>query len=66
MESAFEKNKKDLHNISIIDPGCGCGIFLLSAVEYLLSISNNNIDYIIENNIYGIEIDKTLIIFIKG
>ena len=58
MESAFEKNKKDLHNISIIDPGCGCGIFLLSAVKYLLSMSNNNIDYIIENNIYGIEIDK--------
>lgn len=43
--------------ISIIDPGCGCGIFLISAAEYLHNRFNIGIDDIINNNIYGIELD---------
>ncbi len=40
----------------VIDPGCGCGIFLIAAAEMLLSITNKSIDSIIEENIYGIDI----------
>lgn len=44
--------------IAIIDPSCGCGIFLVSAVEYLKTKLNVSIDYIIDKYIYGIELDK--------
>ncbi len=43
-------------NIKIIDPGCGCGIFLISAIEYIHKKYNIDINTIIENNIYGIDI----------
>lgn len=43
-------------NIKIIDPGCGCGIFLISAIEYIHKEYNIDINTIIEDNIYGIDI----------
>lgn len=43
-------------SISIIDPGCGYGIFLIAAAEYILKVTDRSIDSIIENNIYGIDI----------
>lgn len=43
-------------NIKIIDPGCGCGIFLISAIEYIHNKFNVNVQEIIEKNIYGIDI----------
>lgn len=42
--------------IKIIDPGCGCGIFLISAIEFLHKKFNIKLKQIIENNIYGIDI----------
>ena len=43
-------------SIKIIDPGCGCGIFLISAIEYIHNKFNVDIQEIIEENIYGIDI----------
>jgi type I restriction-modification system DNA methylase subunit len=40
------------------DPGCGCGIFLIAAAEALLSVTSKSIDSIIEDNIFGIDIDE--------
>lgn len=55
--NATFSNKKDaIKTASIIDPGCGCGIFLITAAEFILKISNKSIDSIIEDNIYGIDI----------
>lgn len=45
-------------NLSIIDPGCGCGIFLVAAAEMISSRFNIGIETVINNNIYGIDIDK--------
>ena len=45
-------------DISIIDPGCGCGIFLVSAIEYLHAKFEVPIVDIINNNIYGIDLDE--------
>ncbi len=45
-------------NLSIIDPGCGCGIFLVSAAELLLQKTTFSINEIIEKHLFGIEIDK--------
>lgn len=44
-------------DLSIIDPSCGCGVFLVSAAEYLHCRFNVPIDDIIKNNIYGIELN---------
>lgn len=54
----FEGLSKYNENISIIDPGCGCGIFLITAAEMISSRFNIGIDTVINNNIYGIDIDK--------
>lgn len=45
-------------NISILDPGCGCGIFLVAAAEYLAKRFSVSIDQVIENNIFGLDIDS--------
>ncbi len=45
-------------DISILDPGCGGGIFLVSAAEYLHEKFDKDIDSIITNNIFGIELDE--------
>ena len=47
------------HNdIKIIDPGCGCGIFLISVIDYLKKSYNISIKDIINNHIYGIDINE--------
>lgn len=43
-------------DISIMDPSCGCGIFLISAAEFLFNRFSVSIDSIIHNNIHGIDI----------
>ena len=48
--------KKYSRDIKIVDPGCGCGIFLISAIEYLHDKFNVPYQEIIYNNIYGIDI----------
>lgn len=56
VKSALCDVTKYSKNIKIIDPACGCGIFLISAIEYLYNKFNIPIYEIIENNIYGIDI----------
>ena len=40
----------------IIDSGCGCGIFLIAAINVIKSKFNISIKKIIKNNIYGIDL----------
>ncbi len=54
----FEGLSEYNENLSIIDPGCGCGIFLITAAEMISSRFNIGIETVINNNIYGIDIDK--------
>ena len=55
---------KKILDKKIIDPACGDGIFLINIVETIIKESlkeNKNINeikQILENNVYGIEIDK--------
>lgn len=42
---------------TFIDPGCGGGIFLISAAEALMKHCQLDVDYVIENCIFGIDID---------
>lgn len=56
--SSTFKNLADWEpNIFVIDPSCGGGIFLISAAEYLHNKFNVEIDLIIKNNLFGIDID---------
>jgi len=43
----------------IIDPSCGCGIFLISAIEFIHRKFNISIPDLINNNIFGIDILET-------
>ncbi len=45
-------------NIKILDPGCGCGIFLVAAINYIRKNFNIEIRDIINNNIYGFDLDE--------
>lgn len=44
-------------DIKIIDPGCGCGIFLIQAIEYMKKEHHVKVKDIVINNIYGIDLD---------
>lgn len=68
--SKRERDPKPLHEVTIIDPACGSGNFLLYAFDlfyelYLDQIENYGADYveadipqlIIENNLHGIDLD---------
>ncbi len=54
--------KKTIKNfdasMKIIDPSCGCGIFIISTLNYLRKNTNYKIIDLLENNIYGIDINK--------
>jgi len=54
--SVLPDSINSISSSSIIDPGCGCGIFLVAAAEYVLKASNKPIDSIIEENIFGVDI----------
>lgn len=56
-KNLFEGLSEYDEGLSIIDPGCGCGIFLITAAEMISSKFNVGIDTVINNNIYGIDID---------
>ena len=66
--------KAKLKNIKILDPACGTGRFLIAAANLLLSFykicepEQNTFDLkkkIIQNHIFGIDIDKTSILMSK-
>lgn len=50
--------KKFDSNTKIIDPSCGCGIFIISTLNYLRKKTNTKIIDLLEKNIYGIDITK--------
>ena len=44
-------------DVKIMDPGCGCGIFLISAIKFIHENYEVPIRTIVKNNIYGIDLD---------
>lgn len=65
IESSVESNKGDIRNITFIDPCCGSGHILVYAFELFYIIYENEgfnksdiPEYILSNNLYGIDIDK--------
>lgn len=44
-------------HLNIIDPGCGCGIFLVTAIRYIKSKFHVRVKDIVKNNIYGIDLE---------
>jgi hypothetical protein len=68
--SYLEKNNfVALRKIKILDPACGSGLFLLKAFDLLCSLwqqqfgklNANDIRYILENNLYGVDIEPNAI-----
>ena len=56
--TAVSTNASIVDTAVYIDPGCGCGIFLIAAAERLLALTKKPIDAIIQDNIFGIDIDE--------
>lgn len=71
-QQAYVKYQEFLHNVKVVDPACGSGAFLVYVFDYLLaenkrvaSILGNNLfsseDYIksiLQNNIYGVDLNE--------
>lgn len=66
--------KQRLANITILDPTCGTGAFLVEAIEILLKLhlcvdkkfnKASVVKHIIHNNIYGVDIDESAIAILK-
>jgi predicted RNA methylase len=53
--------KTILGDDSVIDPTCGCGAFLLGAVNRLRNVTHKPVISIIEQNLYGADISKNSI-----
>ncbi|MTI69750.1 MAG: hypothetical protein FH751_05770 [Firmicutes bacterium] len=62
---------ENIHNIKILEPACGSGSFLIYTFDFLFNIYSKNkslnkleiIKKIIENNLYGVDIDKEALKF---
>ena len=62
VKSTIKNFNKDT---KIIDPSCGCGIFLISLLNYLTTNYKYNTIELIENNLYGIDLDSNNIERVK-
>lgn len=58
----------NLNECKILDPACGCGLFLLAAFDYIVEqlekykgtkLTVNEKKDILKNNLYGVDIDGT-------
>ena len=57
VKCTFENLEEWDDSISIIDPGCGYGIFLVAAAEYVHTKFNVPMKTILKKNIYGMDIE---------
>lgn len=58
----LEECKKSLSSIKVLDPACGSGAFLVEVLDFLLHEwkklgIDNNYKFILQNNIYGVDIN---------
>ena len=56
VEKLLENITEYNENIKIVEPACGCGIFIISVIEYLNKKFKVDIDTIIKNIILGMDI----------
>lgn len=70
LQPYFEKgDSKLIQDIAILDPACGSGLFLLKAFDilcsfwrqYFGSLRPKDVRYILENNLYGVDIDASAV-----
>lgn len=57
VKNIFDNVSEWSEKLRIIDPGCGCGIFLITAIEYLKNRFHVRVKDIVLNNIYGIDLE---------
>lgn len=55
---AMEGRDAYSEKIKLIDPGCGCGIFLIAAVKYFRNRFGKTTAEILERHIYGVDLDE--------
>lgn len=52
------ENHRVVEDFRVIDPGCGCGIFLISFAEKIHNLTGKTYKEIVSNYIFGFDIDE--------
>lgn len=58
VDEVFAGYDGDLNNVRVADIACGCGGFLLTVAAYLLKKTRKKVRKIIQENIYGLDIQS--------
>lgn len=58
VEQTLKSARKWSAEITVVDPGCGCGIFLVSAIEFIHRTFDVKIETIIRENIFGFDVEE--------
>lgn len=58
VEQTLQNIKTWDDEITIVDPGCGCGIFLISAIEYIHKTFHVPIEKALRENVFGFDIEE--------
>jgi len=70
IQSYLESNSyQDIRHITLVDPACGSGLFLLKAFDLLSAVWRQHFgyfrpedaQYILENNLYGVDIEPSAV-----
>ena len=56
VELTLKRYDKWEHHIKLLDPACGCGIFLIAAIDVIHERFSTPVRRIIEDNLYGFDI----------
>lgn len=56
IELTLKRYDKWEHHIKLLDPSCGCGIFLIAAIDVIHKRFGTPVRRIIEDNLYGFDI----------
>lgn len=56
VELTLKRYDKWEHHIKLLDPACGCGIFLIAAIDVIHEKFGTPVRRIIEDNLYGFDI----------
>ena len=56
VELTLKRYDKWEHHIKLLDPSCGCGIFLIAAIDVIHERFGTPVRRIIEDNLYGFDI----------
>lgn len=56
IEQVIQKNSKEISSLTVCDPACGTGSFLITMAQYINEHTGLTFEYIYENILFGVDI----------